>query len=129
MLLKISAFAYFIFIGFVIISVNLGWQWFFMEWTSVLPYRDKILHFVLIGLLSFFVNLLLKRKRITLFSSTILLGCLGLVIFTTIEECSQLFIARRNFELLDMACNYAGIFVFGNLAERFHKVFEKTNKV
>jgi len=123
MLLRISAFAYFIFIAFTIVSVNLGWKWFFLEWTSSLPYRDKILHFFLIGILSFFVNLLLKGKRVSLFSKSILLGCLGLVIFTTIEECSQHFLVRRNFELLDMACNYMGIFVFGNIAERFHKAF------
>ena len=121
MLLRLTAFAYFSFIAFVIVSINLGWKLSFFHWINSVPFHDKVLHFILIGMLSFFVNLLLKGKRISFFSTTVLLGSLGLLAFTTIEECSQHFLAHRNFELVDMACNYAGIFVFGHLAERFNK--------
>lgn len=73
-------------------------------------------HFILVGGVSFFVNLLLEVRKTKLGSSQILLGSFLVFSFITLEEFSQLFLVRRNFDLIDLAANYLGIFIFGQLA-------------
>ncbi|MFK8009916.1 MAG: VanZ family protein [Saprospiraceae bacterium] len=123
-LIRIIGFLFLFFIGFVILSANFGWDFFFFDWVKYLPLRDKMAHFLLVGGVSFFVNLLLDVKKTKLGGKEVLLGSLVVFIFITLEEFSQLFIIRRNFELIDLSANYLGIFLFGQLAlficNKFH---------
>ncbi|MFK7775174.1 MAG: trypsin [Saprospiraceae bacterium] len=115
-LIRIIGISFLIFIGFVILSANFGWNFFFFALVKYLPLGDKMAHFLLVGGVSFFVNLLLEVKKITLGRREILLGSLMVFVFITFEEFSQLFLVRRNFDLVDLSANYLGIFLFGQLA-------------
>ncbi|MFT5912343.1 MAG: VanZ family protein [Paraglaciecola sp.] len=75
-----------------------------------IPFGDKIMHFLLVGTLAVVLNLYFCHKKVTIFSKKVLLGSLITLIFITLEECSQYYIPNRNFEIMDMCCNYAGIF-------------------
>lgn len=74
------------------------------------PYGDKTLHFLLLTGLSFLLNASLKGKQAKIGGMSLLIGSLVLASGITIEEISQAFIPSRNFEILDMLCNYAGIY-------------------
>ena len=47
---------------------------------------------------------------------TYLLGSLLVACLITFEECTQAFIPARNFEIMDLVCNYAGIYAGGLLS-------------
>ncbi len=70
---------------------------------------DKVGHFILMGLLTFLVNLSLSAKKIRLFSISMLLGSLVVAIAIIVEECSQIFISTRSFSLLDLSADFLGI--------------------
>ena len=77
------------------------------------PYGDKVGHFLLMGLLSFFLN----RTALASFSShkpasVILAVSLSLALFVSLEELSQQFLPTRTFSLTDLAVNYMGITFF-----------------
>lgn len=78
--------------------------------------RDKLGHFIFMGLCTFLINFLLHGREITFLGMPFLLGNAILIGFTTIEEVRHLFLAHRNFEILDLLSCYAGILIFGNFA-------------
>lgn len=81
-----------------------------------IPYGDKISHFLLMGLLSFLVNLSFSCSRIKVLGLYFLKGSLIVAVIVTIEEFSQLFLKYRTFDLIDLVSDYLGIFLFGRLA-------------
>lgn len=105
----------FLLIG-IIIAANLGLGSVLWAFLDNIPGGDKIGHFVLIGLLSLFVNLSMGIKTTTFKFLTVLKGSLIVTILVIVEELSQLFLKHRGFELLDLTFDAAGIFVFGRLA-------------
>lgn len=117
----ILAFAFCCFVIYTIYAANTGKDFIFFHLIKQIPYGDKLGHFMLIGSLTFLLNMALKIKKIKLASLSILLG--SLIIFTVIslEEFSQMFLANRTFDLVDLFFNYLGIFVFGRFAEYFGK--------
>ena len=115
-LIRITGISFILFIGFVILSANFGWDFFFFDWVKYLPLGDKMAHFLLVGGVSFFVNLLLEVRKMKIGKREILLGSCLVFTFITLEEFSQLFLIRRKFDLIDLSANYLGIFFFGQLA-------------
>jgi VanZ family protein len=81
-----------------------------------IPYGDKISHFLLMGLLSFLVNLSFSCSRVKISGVYFLKGSLIVAVIVTIEEFSQLFFKYRTFDLIDLASDYLGIFLFGRIA-------------
>lgn len=75
-----------------------------------IPFADKTLHFVLLAVLTFLLNATMRRRRVNLWGVNLLLGSLLVASGITLEEFSQAFIPSRHFELMDMVCNYAGIY-------------------
>ena len=78
------------------------------------PYGDKLGHFILFGLLNFFVTLACIRpltdrppKQVALWIG------LSLALLVGLEEFSQKFFATRTFDLLDLAASYLGLIVGG----------------
>jgi VanZ family protein len=67
--------------------------------------------------MSFLLNLALKIKQINIRNIDFLLGSLIMFIIVSLEEMTQLFIASRTFDLIDLFFNYLGIFVFSILAK------------
>jgi VanZ family protein len=77
-----------------------------------LPLGDKIVHFFVIGLLSFLVNrtaLSFSRKNPQLM---LVVTTFSLIVLFTLEELSQIPIPGRDASLLDLGANNAGILVF-----------------
>jgi hypothetical protein len=80
------------------------------------PAGDELGHFVLMGTVSFLVNMSLSASKIKVFSWNVLKGSVFVAIVVTLEEFSQLFFKYRTFSLTDLACDYAGILILGELA-------------
>ncbi|MBC8333900.1 MAG: VanZ family protein [Anaerolineales bacterium] len=83
------------------------------------PYGDKAGHFLIMGLLCFFLN----RTALASFpgsrpATLIWRVSLILAFVVTLEELSQQYIPRRTFSLIDLAFSYAGIAFFGWLVAR-----------
>lgn len=109
-----------LFIVFIIFSANTGRNLALFQITN-LPYGDKIAHAGLIGMLTFLLNLAFQSKTFTYLNKNWLIVSVGMVILATIEEFSQIWIASRNFDLLDLGANYFGILVGSFLVFRVRK--------
>jgi VanZ family protein len=81
-----------------------------------LPYGDKIGHFFLMGTFSLLVNLALEARTVRFGRFTPLLGTLIVLLLVTLEEISQNWVDTRTFSLLDLAFDWAGIWIFGRIA-------------
>ena len=95
-------------------------QWLF-NLVRLVPGGDKTGHFILFGLLSLLLNLVLRTATIRCGRLTILKGSLVVAGFAVAEEVSQLFFASRTFDLLDLSAGLVGIWLFGRFAARFLK--------
>lgn len=80
------------------------------------PGGDKVGHFVLMGLLSFLVNLSLRGALVRLGRWYMLKGSLLVAMVVMLEELSQQFIESRTFSLVDLAVDFIGIWLFGRFA-------------
>lgn len=123
--MKLKTLAVIYFLGFLAILVfaNSGNAYCLMIFNTLegIPFSDKVIHFLLLGGLSLLTNLSLSTKKISIGQFTFLVGSLFIAVGITLEECSQLLIAHRHFEIMDLLCNYAGILVGGYLSSIFHK--------
>lgn len=101
--------------GIVVLADIRQTQYLFLP-IRKLPYGDKIGHFLLMGFLSFLVNLTLKAKSFQIWKLKYLWGSIIVLAVVTIEEFSQIFIRGRSFDLRDLGADFAGILLFGELA-------------
>jgi len=88
----------------------------FFAFVGKVPFGDKIGHFLLMGVFSFLLNWALNAKTIRFWLFRYLLGSLIVFGLVTLEELSQNFIRGRTFDLADLVFDYAGIFIFGEIA-------------
>lgn len=91
-------------------------RWFPTAFAWVLSYAsDKWLHFVMVGMLAFMLNLSVEKRAL---GGLRLLqwGTLAMLVLATFEEFSQLAVANRTFDLFDLGCNYLGIVLLGSMA-------------
>lgn len=116
----------FILAGIVFLADRKGTR-YLLGFIKNIPYGDKIGHLVLMGVFSFLVNLMLGARSFQIWKIRYLLGSLIVLIIVTLEEVSQIFIRGRSFDLTDLAADYLGIFLFGELARVFHKRGENKN--
>lgn len=86
-----------------------------------IPFYDKVGHFLLIGFYSYILNLVLKRQKINFKNFSIPLAPLVIGVIFTIEECFQSLSPVRTFDLLDLACDFAGIYVFYFIDQKITK--------
>lgn len=108
-IIKAIAILFTLFIGFIIYSANTGSDLIFFR-IKTFPYGDKFAHATLMGLLAFVLNLAANGRTTTLFyGKKWLIMSLIMIPLVTIEEFSQIFIANRSFDLLDLLANYTGI--------------------
>jgi hypothetical protein len=87
--------------------------WFY-DW----PGLDKVGHLVLMGVLAYLVNRAAGlfwpgRMGLTWMS----VPTLVLLVLVTAEECSQLWLINRSFDLWDLGCDFVGLFAGGMWAE------------
>lgn len=90
----------------------------FFDWVEAHGGSDKFGHFLLLGGLALTLNYaLLRLFRIG--PVRLHLGGLIIGVLITLEEISQLWIPHRQFDLGDLAANYAGIAFADWLARRW----------
>jgi VanZ family protein len=116
------AIAFSIFIVVVIIGADLG----YLRWVLWLVNRvdnlDKVLHFLLIGTLTYLVTTSLIQTFPKTNINWIVISSIAFFLFVfTLEEISQGPIRGRDFSLEDLAANYLGILIFGFLAWWIYK--------
>ena len=90
---------------------------YLLKFVGDIPFGDKIGHFCLMGGLAFLLNLVLNAKTFSFLKINWLIGSLIVFIVVTLEECSQIFIRGRTFDWGDLAVDYLGILIFGELAK------------
>lgn len=81
-----------------------------------IPGGDKLGHFLLMGALSFLLNVSLGCRTVRVCGRPLLLGSLVACAAVTLEEFSQIFVRYRTFDLVDLFFDSAGIWAFGRLA-------------
>ncbi len=114
--IKWMAAVYMAFLGLVVFSVNTGIGRPIFKWVKTIPEGDKMIHFMLVGLLAFVLNVYLKNRVIKFGNIDLMKGGLIASAIFTLEEFSQLFLDGRTFSLADAFANYCGVFLFSKLA-------------
>ena len=111
-----------IFIIAVIVLADNGSLPHFIRAIYDFPNGDKVGHFILFGLLSFFIT----RAFLSSFPSkprgwvALSIG-LTLALLIALEEFSQKFFSTRTFDLVDLLASYAGVATFAFLAVYWRK--------
>ena len=110
----IAAGGFFLFILYIIWEANHSSSStnFFIEFTEVIPQKDKIGHFVLYGILAFLLDKALREKNYRIFKNAIPAALVWVLSFAAIEEFTQIWIPARNFDLIDFAADLFGVVVF-----------------
>jgi polysaccharide biosynthesis protein VpsQ len=83
------------------------------------PGGDKAGHFLLFGILSFLVNLLMRGAEARVLGRPFFKSSVTLMSIVTLEECSQVFFRSRTFDLVDLGADALGIYLFAWLAMRY----------
>lgn len=112
------AFLYFTAIALIVFLADRGDSQYLFAWIRAISGADKVGHFFLIGGFAFVVNYSLSCRTICFGTRPVLLGTCIVAVLTILEECSQLFIPYRTFDLLDLACDFLGICLLGGLARK-----------
>ncbi len=112
------ALSFLTFICWIIIQADLGQSIALSKFVRHLPFGDKVSHFLLYGMLAFLVNLALKNRKLNILGHQVLLGGVLVLTFALLEECTQIALSTRDFELWDMFCDLVGIALFSWLALR-----------
>ena len=120
--------AFFIFILWVIFMANTGQDTFLFEMTRRIPFGDKLGHILVFGTLTLFANLALQGRCIRYHFMSIYWGAVAVLIFVTLEELSQYFIATRSLDVWDYLANLVGIFGFSWLTREIIKKASLFNK-
>ncbi|HEY0427719.1 MAG TPA: VanZ family protein [Pyrinomonadaceae bacterium] len=123
MRIKILTAVYIFILAGIIVLADLKGTQYLLNFVRFVPYGDKVGHFLLMGTFSFLLNLTLNAKTFRLWRINFLLGTLIVLVVVTLEEFSQIFIRGRSFDLIDLAVDYAGIFLFGELARLICRKF------
>ena len=86
------------------------------------PNGDKLGHFILFGLLDFFLTRPFLSSRLSKSRGWVTLSIgLILALLIALEEFSQKFFANRTFDLIDLFASFAGLLVGGWMALRLKK--------
>jgi len=121
------ALVFFSFIIWVIIQANLGNNNIFFELIDSIPFGDKLGHFVLYGSLSIFTVIALNYHCVLIKERHIPSGAILVLVLAILEEATQLFLANRTFDMIDISADIVGIFVFTYLFLMGKKRYSKLN--
>ena len=103
-----------IFIGQLIFLADSNQQNWIMSIADKVKFGDKIGHFILYGGLAYFLNNALKFKVFQWKNMRVFRGSIIILIFTIVEEFSQLTFASRTFDLIDIVFSLLGIYLISN---------------
>lgn len=119
--MKLIAIVFTIFILEVIYLADHGALPPFLRAVYDFPNGDKLGHFILFGLLNYFITraYLSSAQSDVSTRATLSIG-LALAVFVTAEEYSQKFFPTRTFDLLDLTASVLGLIVGGWTALRLN---------
>jgi len=109
--------AFFGFISFIIYQANTAHYNYAFHMVGKIPYGDKIGHIVLYGFMAFILNYGLGGKK--WFKQQI--GSLLVLVFSVVEEISQLYLPSRSFDFADIVASVIGIILFTVLFQSIDK--------
>lgn len=107
---KFLPLAFLAFMGLVIIWADTNTMPAFVRRIYIFPFGDKIGHFAIYGVFAYLLTWAMPARRLKLGRFSLPLGIVIAVAFATLEEASQLFVARRNPDFLDLFSGYLGIY-------------------
>lgn len=122
------AISFFIFVLWILYLANTKGNSVFFDFVGAIPYGDKVGHVGLFGFLTFVVILGTRFKSFYWNKFRIYYGAFGVISFVIIEEFTQLFIASRTFDFIDLAADSIGIFCAISIASLLNKKSKNTNK-
>jgi len=117
------------FVLWVIFMANTGQDIWLFELTRKVPFGDKLGHFLVFGSLTLMANLATRGKQMRFKLGSIYWGSLSVLIFVTLEELSQYFVATRTLDLLDYLANLLGILCFTGLGRELMRKTLFRNRV
>ncbi|WOH36777.1 VanZ family protein [Thalassotalea fonticola] len=125
--MKFIAALFFTFLCVVLFMANTGQQSIVMDIKNSLPYGDKVGHIFMYGSLTFLANYAFKFRYFGNIKMN-QYGAVLVLLFSTSEEFSQIFIATRTFSLFDLTANLTGIAVFTLLSIYLGKQSSRYNQ-
>lgn len=112
--MKYISMLFFVFIIAVIVLVDNGSLPRSIRTIYDFPNGDKLGHFILFGLLNFFVTYAFLPSNLSRSRGWVTLSVgLTLALFIALEEWSQQFFSTRTFDLIDLFASYLGVVVGG----------------
>ena len=103
---------FFFFITFIIFLADTADHNFAFRLIGHIPYGDKVMHAVLYGTMALFLNFGLNYKHFKFLGVYLQVGAIAVLVFATIEEISQYWIASRTFDLGDLLADFIGVILF-----------------
>lgn len=113
---KVVLIGFVLFLVAVVVMADAGLGDWLFNLVHSIPAGDKVGHVILFGTLSFLANLQAGGRTIHLVKLPVLKWSAIIMLLVTLEECSQVFFRSRTFDLLDLASDALGIWLFGRLA-------------
>ena len=101
---------FFLFIIWVISQANSYGTNYLFEWVDNVPYKDKVGHFTLYGILAVLFDLALNKANWHVKSWGISKAAVFVLTFAILEEFTQIWIPARNFDWVDGLADLIGIF-------------------
>ena len=115
--LHVATIAFAVFLALLVVLANSGaGTHVLLQISRAVPGNDKTVHFALMGTMALLLNLSWGARRWRLGPVPVLKGTVLVAVVVTLEEWSQLFVRRRSFSLEDLAYDYLGILLIGQLA-------------
>lgn len=108
-LIRPAAVGFVAFIAVTIYAANVGANHPGITLVRLLPYGDKVGHFVLWGLLTAIVNLAMPNRCIRFGRWPMPLGTVVLIVVVVAEESSQRWLDNRTLDAADLVANLLGI--------------------
>jgi VanZ family protein len=112
MLRILPALLLFSFIGWIIVQANNGSSSIFFDLVHLIPYGDKLGHFILYGTLSLLTVIAFNYKCWLVLNYRLPIGAIIILLIAIMEEVTQLFLSNRAFDMADISADIAGIFIF-----------------
>ncbi len=125
---RIGALSFLLFLVWIIYLANTKQPSIFFDLVRVIPYGDKVGHFLLFGFFSFVLNFAFKLNSFKIGRMPIFIGSTICIAFAFVEEFTQLFIVSRTFDLIDLAVGLIGIIVFNILTHYIKQQIEKNHR-
>ncbi len=107
--------SFFLFISYIIFLADTADYNFAFHVVGQVPYGDKICHALLYGVMAFLLNDGLEFRKFShlgVMAITPYIGSIIVLIFATLEECSQYYIPSRTFDLWDLGADFVGVVLF-----------------